>query len=104
VNDRRASLDEETTIRKLVETEFARGANIPVVAFPEDSAAIQDSPRLTLVLVEPETEWKDGGHLAGRVSQWTKDRGKSPRLYPGFCSRRARIQSGPIYSRSAGFS
>jgi hypothetical protein len=56
VSDRRASLDEETTIRKLVETEFARGANIPVVAFPEDSAAIQDSPRLTLVLVEPETE------------------------------------------------
>jgi hypothetical protein len=32
VGDRRASLDEETTIRKLVETEFARGANIPVVA------------------------------------------------------------------------
>src|SRR5947207_8978459 len=63
VSDRRASLDEETeikpTIRKLVETEFARGANIPVVAFPADSAAIQDSPRLTLVLVEPETEWKD---------------------------------------------
>jgi hypothetical protein len=87
VSDRRASLDEETeikpTIRKLVETEFTRGANIPVVAFPEDSASIQDSPRLTLVLVEPETEWKDGGDLADRISQWTKERGKSPRLYPG---------------------
>jgi hypothetical protein len=63
VSDRRASLDEETTIRKLVETELARGANIPVVAFPEDSAAIQDSPRLTLVLVQPETEWKCGGFI-----------------------------------------
>jgi hypothetical protein len=87
VSDRRASLDEETeikpTIRKLVETQFARGANIPIVAFPEDSSAIQDSPRLTLVLVEPETEWKDGGQLSERISQWTKDRGKSPRLYPG---------------------
>jgi hypothetical protein len=87
VSDRRASLDEETeikpTIRKLVETEFARGANVPIVAFPEDSSAIQDSPRLTVVLVEPETEWKDGGPLAERVGQWTKERGKSPRLYPG---------------------
>ena len=34
--------------------------------------------RLTLVLVEPETEWKDGGDLADRISQWTKERGKSP--------------------------
>ena len=87
VSDRRASLDEETeikpTIRKLVETEFTRGANIPVVAFPEDSASIQDSPRLTLVLVAPEIAWKDGGDLADRISQWTKERGKSPRLYPG---------------------
>jgi hypothetical protein len=66
-----------------VESEFARGASIPVVAFPDDSAAIQDSPRLTLVLAEPETEWKDGSQLAERISQWTKDRGKSPRLYPG---------------------
>ena len=87
VSDRRVSLDEETeikpTISKSVESEFARGASIPVVAFPDDSTAIQDSPRLTLVLVEPETEWKDGSQLVERISQWTKDRGKSSRLYPG---------------------
>jgi hypothetical protein len=86
VSDRRASLDEETeirpAIRKLVESEFARGASVPLVAFPEDSGAIQDSPRLTLVLVEPETEWKEGAPLAEQITQWTKDRGKSPRLYP----------------------
>src|ERR1051326_6074134 len=87
VSDRRASLDEEPEIRpaihKLVETEFMRGSNIPVVAFPEDSASIQDSPRLTLVIVEPETEWRDGSQLTDRIAQWTRDRGKSPRLYPG---------------------
>ena len=44
VSDRRASLDEETeikpAIRKLVEDEFRRGATLPVVAYPEDSAAV----------------------------------------------------------------
>ena len=43
VSDRRASLDEETEInpatRKLVADEFKRGATLPFVAFPEDSAA-----------------------------------------------------------------
>ena len=54
VSDRRASLDEEgeikPAIRKLVEGEFRRGATLPVVTFPEDSTAVQDSPRLALVL------------------------------------------------------
>jgi hypothetical protein len=95
VSDRRASLDEETeikpAIRKLVEGEFTRGATIPVAPFPEDGTAIQDSPRLTLVIVDPEAEWKDGGQAVERISQWTKERGKSPRLYPGslvWCARK----------------
>ena len=94
VSDRLASLDEETeikpAIRKLVEGEFARGATVPVVPFPEDGTAVQDSPRLTLV-VDPEAEWKDGGQAAERIGQWTKERGKSPRLYPGslvWCARK----------------
>ena len=86
VSDRRAALDEETeirpAIRKLVENEFARGANLPVVLFPEDGASIQDTPRLMLVLIDPEVEWKHGGRIARQVAQWTKDRGSSPRLYP----------------------
>ena len=61
VSDRRASLDEETdikpAIRKLVQDEFRRGSTLPVVVFPEDSAAVQDSPRLSLVILDPETEW-----------------------------------------------
>ena len=95
VNDRRASLDEETEIRpaeaRLVEGAFKRGASLPVVAFPEDGAAVPDSPRLALVVVDPETEWRDGGEAAARIGGWTRNRGGAPRLYPGalvWCARR----------------
>lgn len=87
VSDRRASLDEDTeikpTMHTLVQKEFERGANIPVVIFPSDSAAIQDSPRLTIIIVEPESEWTGSSTLRQQISEWTKQRGKSPRLYPG---------------------
>jgi hypothetical protein len=87
VSDRRASLDEETEIkpalRKLVEDEFRRGASIPVVPFPRDGAEVPDTPKLTLVVAEPEAEWAGGGSLRAQIAEWTKQRGKSPRLYPG---------------------
>ena len=68
VSDRRASLDEETEIRpamrKIVESEFARKAEIPTSVFPEagsttpeDSTAIPDLPKLRLLVMDPETEW-----------------------------------------------
>ncbi len=86
VNDRRATLDEETeirpVIRKLVEEEFTRGANLPVIPFPDDGATIQDAPRLILVLVDPEAEWELGGKTAKKIERWTKERGTSPRLHP----------------------
>ena len=95
VSDRRASLDEETDIkpalRKLVEGEFKSGATLPVVFFPEDSAAVQDSPRLALIVLDPETEWIAGNSVIERIGHWTKERGKSPRLYPGslvWCARK----------------
>ena len=87
VSDRRASLDEETEVkpalRKLVEDEFRRGASIPVVPFPRDGAEIPDTPRLTLVVADPEVEWSGGGSLRAQLAEWTRQRGKSPRLYPG---------------------
>ncbi len=87
VNDRRASLDEETEVkpalRKLVEEEFRRGASISVVAFPGDGAEIPDTPRLTLVVVDPEVAWSGDGSLRVQLAEWTRLRGKSPRLYPG---------------------
>ena len=86
VSDRRASLDEESeikpAIRKLVEGEFRRGASLPVVFFPEDSATVQDSPRLALIVLDPASEWTDDQEIE-RIGDWTKERGNSPRLYPG---------------------
>jgi len=87
VSDRRASLDEETEIkpalRKLVEDEFRKGASISVVPFPSDGAEIPDTPRLTLVVADQEAEWSGAGALRTQVAEWTRNRGKSPRLYPG---------------------
>ena len=87
VSDRRASLDWETEVmpaqRKLVEEEFRRGASISVETFPSDGAEIPDTPRLTLVVADPEVEWSGGGSLRAQLAEWTRQRGKSPRLYPG---------------------
>ncbi|MCP9450544.1 MAG: DUF499 domain-containing protein [Nitrospira sp.] len=87
VNDRRASLDEETEIkpamRKVIEDEFRRGASVPVVPFLEDGSAVQDTPKLTLVVMDPSHEWTGEPSLRQRIAEWTRLRGKSPRLYPG---------------------
>ena len=87
VSDRRASLDEVTevkpAVRKLVEEEFRRGASILVLAFPSEGAEIPDTPRLTLVVADPEAEWSGGGPLREQIREWTRQRGKSSRLYPG---------------------
>jgi hypothetical protein len=87
VHDRRASLDEEEeikpTIRALVKEEIKRGASIPVETFPADSTAVPDSPRLNLVVLDPSCEWDGGDIIRTMIAEWTKDRGKSSRLYPG---------------------
>jgi hypothetical protein len=87
VSDRRASLDDATeikpTMRSLVEKEFRRGASVPLVLFPEDGASVQDSPKLTLVILDAESEWTGEESLTQRIQEWTKHRGTSPRLYPG---------------------
>ena len=86
VADLRASLDEEAevkpAIRKLVEQQFSKGTGIQKVYFPQDSSAVPDDPRMTLVIMSPDEEWRESNHIADRIGQWTKDRGRSPRLYP----------------------
>ncbi len=86
VGDRRASLDEETEIkpamRKLVESEFRRGANVPLIVSPADGNEVQDSPRLCVVVLDPDTEWTGQGTIRQQIAAWTKQRGKSSRLYP----------------------
>jgi hypothetical protein len=87
VSDRRASLDETTeivpTIQTIVKGEFDRGATIPIIPFPKDSTSIQDTPKLTLVVVDPGTEWSGAGSVREQIAEWTKRRGSSDRLYPG---------------------
>ncbi len=87
VSDRRASLDREKevnpAIRTLVRDEFARGASLRVVSFPEESTEIQDSPHLKLVIANPDTEWGADGQAPEHIAGWTQERGRSPRLYPG---------------------
>ena len=95
VADLRASLDEETevkpAIRRLVEQEFNRGTGIQRVHFPEDSNAINDDPRMTLVVMNPDEEWRENSHITDRIGQWTGERGRSPRLHPAalvWCTRK----------------
>jgi hypothetical protein len=86
VSDRRASLDEAEVrqiMRSLVKQEFDKGASISLIPFPDDGSAVQDSPKLTLVIIDPESEWNGSGQVRERIAEWTKQRGKSPRLYPG---------------------
>lgn len=87
VNDRRASLDWTVDIKpemtKVVQTEFKTSANLPLVLFPADSADIQDTPRLTIVVADPDIEWSGTGTVRQQAAEWIKQRGKSPRLYPG---------------------
>jgi hypothetical protein len=87
VSDRRASLDESSEIRPamhtLVKNEFDRGRTLPVFPFRLDGDALPDSPKLTLVVMEPETEWSGHSGLRERLATWTRQRGTSPRLYPG---------------------
>lgn len=87
VSDRRASLDEEAEvkpkIRELVVNEFRRGASVPLVTFPADGTDVPDTPKLTVVVVDPEIEWTNNGSVRAKITEWTRNRGKSPRLYPG---------------------
>ena len=95
VSDRRASLDEETelkpVIRKLVEEGFKHRAEAHIVLFPSDSSAVPDSPRLSLVVLDPQSEWTEQNFLRERLAAWTRERGGSARLYPGalvWCARK----------------
>jgi hypothetical protein len=86
VNDRRASLDDDSDIkpavRKLVKEEWERGKTIPLVPFPADGTDIQDTPRLALVIADPAMSWDRKAAMQKNVAEWTQRRGNSPRLYP----------------------
>ena len=59
--------------------------------FPEDSTSVQDSQRLALIVMDPETGWVEGNQVTECIGAWTRVRGNAPRLYPGslvWCARR----------------
>ncbi len=85
VNDRRASLDEaevKKATQAVVKKEFEAKAACPLLFFPPDSDAIPDSPRLAVVVINPELEWTSTGVIRDEIAGWLSQRGKSPRLYP----------------------
>jgi len=86
VADRRASLDEQRdvqpAVRQLVRNEFERGATLPVVAFPKDGTAVPDTPRLTIVVMDPEFEWDGTEAPQAKIAEWTRQRGTETRRYP----------------------
>ncbi len=95
VADLRASLDEENevkpAIRRLVEREFNKGNGIPKAYFPKDSTEVSDVPRMTLVVMSPELEWRENNHTPEQIAQWTQKRGGSDRLHPAamvWCTRK----------------
>ena len=55
----------------------------PWSRFRADSSTVPDSPRLTLVVLDPTHEWDGGEAIRTQIAEWTKNRGKSSRLYPG---------------------
>jgi len=86
VNDRKASLDIEKDtkpmMRKAVREEFERGATIRMEFFPKDSTDIDNTPRLRLIVVDPDSEWSGTGPVREQIAQWTKKRGEVDRDYP----------------------
>jgi hypothetical protein len=85
VNDRRASLDEgevKKSTQTLVRKDFETRATVPLFFFQGDADAIPDSPRLTLLITDAETEWDGQSTFRDQIAGWTARRGKSPHLYP----------------------
>ncbi len=86
VSDRKASLDEDSeikpTMRELVKEVFQKDGALPIL-FPEDGSTVGDTPKLTLLVMEPDLEWTGDGPLREKVREWMIKRGKENRLYPG---------------------
>lgn len=84
VSERRASLDYQTEVlpemRRLVRESFEKGRTQPIHFFPEDESAVDDSPRLSLVVTDPASEWSLESR--DRIARWTQFRGEARRLYP----------------------
>lgn len=85
VGDRKAALDDTEvtkTMRSVVKEVAEKGKTIPVLPNITDGADASDSPRLALIVIDPEIEWDSSGELRTRIAEWTRVKGGSPRFYP----------------------
>ncbi|MBI3917901.1 MAG: ATP-binding protein [Betaproteobacteria bacterium] len=97
VNDRRASLDADGEIKPAIEravrAEFDRGRSIPWTPFPADGSEVTDTPKLSLVVLDPAFEYRTtDAALRQKLAEWTKNRGTSPRSFPAalvWCLKKA---------------
>ncbi|MGH9396651.1 MAG: DUF499 domain-containing protein, partial [Terriglobia bacterium] len=83
VGDRRAALDDAEVLKAVqtvVKQEFEKGRVTPVDPFPADGSDVEDTPKLKVVVVGPETEWSP--EIRKTLGDWTRRRGASDRLYP----------------------
>ena len=86
VAEKRASLDEFRDVlpeaRRLIEREFEAGSPVPVIAFPGDGGDVRDTPRLSLLIVRPDTPWDGTDEMRAYYAEWTYRRGRESRLFP----------------------
>ena len=94
VGDRKAGLDEgevAKAIRNCVREQFEKGRSVklesgatfvlpwePLVTNGDD---VPDTPRLTLVVADPDLDWDEEGETRKKVASWTHTRGNSQRFY-----------------------
>jgi hypothetical protein len=85
VGDRRAALDDaevSKAVKTAVKQEFEHGRVVPVYLSPGDGTEVSDTPKLSIVVMDPEVEWESAGAIRKKLGDWTRQRGASPRLYP----------------------
>jgi hypothetical protein len=85
VGDRRAALDDAEVakaVHSVVKQEAEKGRVVPVYPLIADGNEVPDSPKLTLVVLDPTIEWDSDNQTREKLAEWTRSRGKSPRFYP----------------------
>jgi len=95
MSDRKASLDEATEIRPqmraIVQKQFEKGATLALTPFPPAGDDVNDTAKLSLVLIDPETEWTGSAAQRKQIAEWMTKRSGSNRLYPAatvYCFRK----------------
>jgi hypothetical protein len=69
-------------VRDAAKHEFEQGRATPVYLFPGDPTEVADTPKLSIVVLEPGVEWEPTGDIRKQLGNWTRQRGTSQRLYP----------------------